>query len=423
MVRLYLQIFYRYCFSTRAGSIVRSMARISWVGTLIGVAALILISSIMNGFNRSIRTKLLAVEPHVVISNVDPVLARAELSQLNEPSSARRFGSHFTEFVSQDVILRSLDGHFSGAVAKALPESEIYDFLNRAMHLKYRNGKGPDIPRESVILDAHEAIIGSDLARDLNLFEGDEVMVIPPETLLLPAGEAPKYERMRVKSIVNTELPEVDNKLMLYRLGSGTEVAHLRFQSTAQEERGFEMRLSKPTDADDVKVYLAMHLGPVAKIETWGDRNHALFFALKLEKIAMLSFLSLGVLIASFSLITVLTLLLSQKRREIGLLMALGLSEQRTKRLFLALGMVLSGFGLFSGVTIGLLTSIWLERHPLEILPDIYYDSALPSEINYVFVGAVAVGCLVVAGLSAYGPVRRYLRFSPSENLRPYVAD
>jgi lipoprotein-releasing system permease protein len=409
MVSLYFQIFYRYCFSSRAGAIVRSMARISWVGTLIGVAALILISSVMNGFNRSIRTKLLAVEPHIVVTHVDPVLARAELSRIK--------GAHIAEFVSQDVILRSLDGHFSGAVAKALPENEIYEFLNRAVHLKYKNGVGPDLPRDVMSLAANEAIVGNDLARDLNVFEGDELMVIPPETLLLPPGETPKYERMRVKTIVSTELPEVDNKLLLYRLGSG---AALRFQSSSQEERGFEVRLSSPSRADDEKEFLAKYLGAKVTIETWGDRNRALFFALKLEKIAMLSFLSLGVLIASFSLITVLTLLLSQKRKEIGLLMALGLSGEMTKRLFLAVGVVLSGFGLFAGAALGVVVSLLLEKYPLEILPDIYYDSALPSEINWIFVISVALGCLVVAALSAYGPVRRYLRFSPSENLRPY---
>ncbi len=413
MIQLYFQIFYRYCFSTRAGSIVRSMARISWVGTMIGVTALILISSIMNGFNRSIRTKLLAVEPHLVISNIDPIFARAELAKID--------GAHVVEFVSQDVILRSLDGRFSGAVAKGLPDGEIYDFLNRAIHLKYKKGVGPDIPQETTTLGAHEAIVGSELARDLNLFEGDEVMVIPPETLLLPAGEAPKYERMRIKSIVNTELPEIDNKLMLYRLAEGGPA--LRFQSLSQEERGFELRIANPAVADDIKESLATHFGRDTKIETWGDRNRALFFALRLEKTAMMSFLGLGVLIASFSLVTVLVLLLSQKRKEIGLLMALGLSAQSTRRLFLSLGVVLSGFGLFSGVIIGLTISWLLEKYPLEILPDIYYDSALPSEINYTFVAAVAICCLLVALLSAVGPVRRYLRLSPSENLRPYSVD
>lgn len=413
MIKLYLQIFYRYCFSSRAGSIIRSMARISWVGTLIGVAALILISSIMNGFNRSIRTKLLAIEPHLVISNVDPIFARAELTKIAN--------AKIVDFVAQDIILRSLDGRFSGAVAKGLPSNEIYSFLNRAMHLKYKHGDGPDLPLESTELAKNEAIIGSELARELNIFEGDEVMVIPPETLLMPAGEAPKYERMRVKSIVNTELPEVDNKLMLYRLSENG--AAYRFQSTSQEERGFELRLENPSRADELKAELQTKFNSDAKVESWGDRNHALFFALKLEKIAMMSFLSLGVLIASFSLITILVLLLSQKRKEIGLLMALGLSAKDTRRLFLSLGMVLSGFGLFVGVLLGLSLSWLLEKYPLEILPDIYYDSALPSEINYTFVAAVAAACLVVALLSALGPVRQYLKLSPSQNLRPFVAD
>jgi lipoprotein-releasing system permease protein len=414
MLKLYFQIFYRYCFSNRAGSIVRSMARISWLGTLIGVVALILISSIMNGFNRSIRHKLLAVEPHIIVSNVDDVFARAELDKIP--------GITVAPFTSQDVILRSLDGHFSGAVAKGLNQNDIYSFLNLAIHLKYKHGEGPDLPPESVLLGEKEMIVGSELARDLNLFEGDEVMVIPPETLLMPAGEVPKYERMRVKTIVSTELPEIDDKLMIFRLGGV-----MGFEKSAvaggQAEHGFELRLKNSDSADSLKETLQARWGKGAKIETWSERNRALFFALKLEKIAVMSLLGLSVLIASFSLITVLVLLISQKRKEIGLMMSLGLSAAKTRRLFLSLGVILSGFGLFGGLIIGLGISFFLEKHPLEILPDIYYDSALPSEISYSFVGGVAICCLAVAALSAYAPVRKYLVLSPTENLRPYVPD
>jgi lipoprotein-releasing system permease protein len=210
--------------------------------------------------------------------------------------------------------------------------------------------------------------------------------------------------------------------MVLYRLSE----APLRFRSE-QEQRGYELRLPDSATAENVagelrQLLKAADAGEV-NVATWGDRNRALFFALKLEKGAMMTFLGLSVLITSFSLVTVLVMLLSQKRKEIGLLMALGLSQRATRSLFLSLGLVLSGVGLFFGLFSGVAVSLFLAKYPLEILPDVYYDSSLPSEVNFTFVIGVGIACLLLAFASAFWPVRHYLRRSPAENLRVFVAE
>lgn len=400
------------------------MARLCWIATLIGVFSLIVVSSIMNGFNRSIRTKLLAVEPHLVVTASDENLAPVR------PFIDSLSGAEKLPFAKQDVIVRTLDGHFSGAVAKGLPTAGIAGFLRRVADLRMKEGAKSHVDLNDAELDTHEILMGVDLARDLSLFEGDEVMLIPPETLLLPQGESPKYEKMRIKALFSSEFQDADSKLILFKMNERP----LRFQVASSQETGIELRFKRPDDAEGLKEEIlrkfggsatgdGAHADPKLKVETWADRNSALFFALKLEKMAMSSFLGLAVLITCFSLVTVLVMLISQKRKEIGLLMALGLSRAKTQKLFLWIGICLSGFGLFAGLILGVIVSLLIEAYPVDILPDIYFDSSLPAQVNFTMVGFVALGSLCVAFLAAYVPVRMYLKNSPADNLRLVVSE
>ena len=364
----------------------------------------------MNGFNRSIRKKLHSVEPHLVVVGKTDDLQTAEQRLKSEPDIT------FNYFFRQDVILRTLDGRFAGGVAKGLAQNAVYNFLNEAHKLQFKSQFVEALDSEAAALSANEVAVGAELARDLNLFEGDEVLLIPPEVLINPRGEVTRFERMKVKTTFSTDISEVDSKLVLFEI----KKTPLKFQSKASGEDGIEVFMRDPRLATDLQKKLGAELTSEsdARIETWADRNRALFFALRLEKAAMTTFLSLSILITCFSLITVLTMLISNKRKEIGLLMSIGFSRQRVSNLFLQLGLLLSGIGLFGGLGLGLLTSWLIEKYPLEILPDIYFDSSIPSEINYGFISIVTLFCFVIAFLAAYVPVQLYLQKSPAENLR-----
>ncbi|MCB0350460.1 MAG: FtsX-like permease family protein [Bdellovibrionales bacterium] len=414
-MNIFVLFFRRYLFSSRSGAVVKTMARLCWSATLIGVFSLIIVSSIMNGFNRSIRTKLLSVEPHLsIVSDENTLLAIQGQIDLDKVEELNRFAR-------QDVIIRTLDGRFSGGIAKGLEADGLYNFMNRLFKLKFKQGSRVEFDAAQAELGSNELMIGTDLARELNLFEGDEVVLIPPESLLGPSSEMPKFERMRIKTIFTTEFAEVDSKLLLFKLSESP----MRFQSKVSGEQGLELRLKNPDDFTGMKSYLQALIAPEASVtlESWADRNKALFFALRLEKAAMTTFLGLSVLITCFSLITVLVMLISQKRKEIGLLMSIGFSKKNTERLFLSIGVFLSSFGLFAGLILGVVVSVLIDKYPLYILPDIYYDSSLPSELSASFVVGVTLFCVLIAIMAAYWPVRLYMKNTPSENLRQFVAD
>ncbi|HMN69593.1 MAG TPA: FtsX-like permease family protein, partial [Bdellovibrionales bacterium] len=263
---------------------------------------------------------------------------------------------------------------------------------------------------ESTDLEAGEIILGVDLARSMGIFEGDEVILVPPETLLLPKGEVPKFQKFKVKALLNTQMPEFDSKLLFYNV----ERLAPRMRSLSREH-GYEIRLQDAYEADRVKRGLAER-GIAA--QTWGERDTSLFFALKMESFAMTLFLSLAVLITSFSIVTVMVLLMSQKRQDIGMFMALGLSVRRTRWVFLRVGLLLSYLGIISGILLGTAVSLFLELHPMELLPDIYTDSTLPAKLTGRIMLFVIGSSSLIAVLGSALPVWRYVMANPSEALR-----
>jgi lipoprotein-releasing system permease protein len=180
-------------------------------------------------------------------------------------------------------------------------------------------------------------------------------------------------------------------------------------------ETGYEVRLRDPYEADRVKAKLeekGIHA------QTWGERDTSLFFALKIESYAMALFLTLAVLITSFSIVTVMVLLMSQKRQDIGMFMALGLSVRRTRVVFLKVGLLLSYLGILAGVVLGAGVCIFLEIHPLELLPDIYTDSTLPAKLTWRILAFVLGMSSLIAVLGSTLPVWRYVLGTPAESLR-----
>jgi lipoprotein-releasing system permease protein len=386
-----------YLLSKRSGALVRIIAWHCILGIGMGVAALIIVLSVMNGFNQTIRNRMLSVDPHLVITT----------PKLPNPDDLQKFSSTVTKtaaidqvdrFEAQDIILRSMEGMFGGAIAKGYEPSTLNALMKRIWH-----GTG-----EAPVLKPNEVILGVDLARALGIFEGDDVILVPPETLLLPKGEIPHFRKFRVRSLLNTQMPDIDSKVLFYNFNSN-------MPRSLSVVNGYEVRLKDPYEAEAVRDKLkAMGI----KGQTWMERDTSLFFALKMESFAMALFLSLAVLITSFSIVIVMVLLMSQKRQDIGMLMALGLSLRQTRIVFLRVGLLLSFIGISGGMIFGTAVCLFLDWYPLELLPDIYTDSTLPAKLTLRIIYFVAGSSTVIAILGSWLPVWRYVLANPSESLR-----
>ncbi len=417
-MRFAWEIFRHYLLSRRAGALVRTVAWICIGGVALGVTALVVVTSVMNGFNDQIRKRLLAVEPHLVV-RVPGATTPEQVMASEIFLGARARADHRVEiYENQEVIIRTVEGLFQGALAKGVEPGTLAYIIRQSREIadlgrarRTSDADSPELVDESLRLGPGEVMIGIDLARVLGIFEGDKIVVIAPEALLLPAGQAPPFERVTVKGFLRTNLQDIDSNMMFF----GRAQTFNALRKSPSREVGFEVRLPNPMNAETVKTEL---IAKGASAQTWIDRNSALFYALKLEKVAMSAILGLAALIASFSIVTVLVLLLMQKRKDIGLLMAVGLSPRATRRLFIRVGLILSSIGIVGGLLVGLSICFVVARYPLPILPNIYYDATIPASIDPRFI----LGILVVAGLisyfSAYWPARSATMELPSEALR-----
>lgn len=403
------EFFRKYLFSPRAGAVIRKVSWLTVIGLGLSVTALIVVLSVMAALNHNIEDRTLAVEPHLTIQI--PGINQGALLEAHPITAKLRQHPEIKVdvFESQDVILRTVDGHFKGGIARGVSQQSLDRML---LDMQKLDQKRKDLPFTPETLGPGEVILGVDLAVALGVFEGDPLMVIPPEELLLPPTETPKYEKVTVKKIISTSLADVDAQDLFYVRGNALK----SFKQAASKKTYIEIKVPNPYNMEPWKKEVASF--PEAVLETWRERNSALFFALRLEKLVIGLFLGLAALIASFSMISVLALLISQKRREIGILQAIGFSQRRVRNLFMQIGFALALAGLLAGIFFGSGISLWIEAHPLNVLPDIYYDSQVPADWDPVFVLTILVTGIVMALAGSFLISRSASLEVPAEALR-----
>lgn len=403
--------FERYLFSERAGSLVKRIAWLSISSMTVAIMSFILVLSIMAGLHKNINLRILALEPHLSMEfdkdkTEESILSHPSIKKINSLSKI----SETQLFDRQDVILRTVDGIFHGAVARGVTEKTLNSMVKRLEELPQQSGNFHSIALE--IPEEDEVVIGSSLAKQMNLYEGDYATILPPEALLMAPGENPQFSKVMVKQIISTNVHDLDSQMVLYQRGK----ALLNFSRTGSRTIGVEVWLKDPYDASSIKESLGSF--KEVKVETWRERNSAIFQALKLEKLMLGSFLGLSALITTFSIWSVLSLLIAQKKKEMGLLMAIGFSRKQLRDLFQKLGLYLAGIGLGVGVVLGVLISLYIEKYPLKILPDIYYDSEVPAKVEFNFISFVLIITILFIFLAIRLTMKRILSLKPSEALR-----
>lgn len=404
-----LEFFRKYLFSARAGALVKKISWLTVIGLTISVSSLVIVISVMTALNHNIQDRTLAVEPHLTIEV--PGVKSAKLLDVHPLVTKLRQDPTLKVqiFENQDVILRTLDGHFRGGVARGLSQESLDRML---LEMHKLNNKKKLTPMTPELLAPGEVLMGIDLAVALGVFEGDSLMVVPPESLLLPAGEVPKYEKVKVKKIISTSLADIDANNIFYVRDHTLQ----RLRDSQSRQIGIEVWTPNPSKADSYKD--EMKGFPEIRVQTWKERNSALFFALRLEKIVITLFLSLAALIASFSMISVLVLLISQKRREIGILQAIGFSKKHVQKLFMQIGLCLGAMGLGAGLIIGSCISYGIELHPLNVLPDIYYDSEIPAYLDMGFVFVILILGSLIGLAGSYFSSKGAAQVLPADALR-----
>lgn len=391
--------------SNRSGALVRRITILSFAVISLSLMVFFIVLFVMNGMNKNIKTRIMKLEPHLTTINSAQQDSEVQKHSVNSES---------IKYQTLDLILRTIDGQFRGAEAVGYTAEGLSLWAERLKQIKSIASHDIYFSEFDLVdlkLQENEVAVGVDLARSLGLLEGDELTLIPPETLLLSALETPVFQKVTVKRILSMDLYDLDSKLLLFNSEKSLKV----LAKTLSRKTGFHIWFNKVERADEVKRSLATKS---IVSETWQEKNSDLFFALKLEKLMIGVFLGLAGLIASSSVLTVLALLMSQKKRDIAIIKTLGLSQKRTLRLFTKIGLWISGGAIALGSVLGIGISLYIQYNPVNILPNIYYDSSIPASVEYSFVVVVLIISGLLAFLGSYFPAKATLKIQPAILLR-----
>lgn len=410
------QLFRHFIFSQRAGALIKRISWLSLIGITISVTAFLVVLFVMNGMNASIKKRIIGLEPHLY-AQVAGVKSAAVLETLPVFQRIKENPENKAYvYESQDVIIRTQDGQFRGGIARGVSKESLSHFIEQ---LRKMDNKVQDATSNTDFWDSQnmpgegEIMLGVDLAHSLGVFEGDYVTVVSPSGLLLPPGETPKFERVKVKRIVTTSLADVDGQYVFYQRG----LALATLVEEGLKQLGIEVWLADETTLQSVKEDL-LKFSDVS-VESWMDRNSALLYALKLEKLTIGTFLGLAGMIAASSILTVLALLLSQKRRDIAVLRTIGFSAKQTVRTFTQMGFMLASSGVLAGVLLGTGIGLYIQANPIQLKESqIYYDPSIPALVDYSLVFGVLILSGLICWFGSYIPARTASEVEPSEALR-----
>ena len=422
LTNLPLFIGLRYMRSKRRDSFVSFISLFSLAAMALGVTALIVVLSVMNGFDREIKMRLLRVVPHVTVTSPQG-LDRAQINQFEAELKASADNAPVQVLsvvpMLQSFVMGSSKGNQTGLVLQGIdPESRTGEKLAENMISGYVGQ-----------LRAGEfgVVVGSQVARKLDLFVGDRLQLTLPSVTVTPAGVFPRIKRVTVTGIFQVGA-QVDASVVFIHYRDGQKLLRLgdRFQ-------GVQLELSDAFVADNwlaaqsSKSFLNGSLKDDLKWRTWSDNMGTLFQAMRMEKVIVSLLLSVIIAVAAFNIVASLVLMVSDKRKDIAVIRTLGATSGTVMKIFVIQGLAVGSLGILAGTLLGCLLAYFVGDivAGLEVLsgsyifdPSIYLISALPSEIIFSDVAMVVGGALVISFLATLYPAWRAGKVLPAEALR-----
>tara|TARA_B100001057_G_scaffold456240_1_gene503464 strand:+ start:505 stop:1740 length:1236 start_codon:yes stop_codon:yes gene_type:complete len=387
----------------------RFVALASLLGMMVGVAALITVLSVMNGFGGELHQRLLIVTPDMVLKSANP--SEAALSELLTAATEQSAVVAATPFHQGTALLRHA-GQSRGVQVVGAPESGLRDVIDLESHITFGDLQALEREPFSVIL-------GADLARLLRARPGDDVDILLPRLTVSPMGVFPKSRSLRVVGTFAVGAPP------------DAEVAYVA-EATARRllgpagTQGIQLRLSDRELVSQVTAAIRPRVEASTQIRDWRGSQGSLFAAIKMEKITVGILLTSVILVAAFNLISTLTMSVTEKRGDIAILQVLGLPATKLLILFLGHGLLLALLGISLGAVAGVALattisdlSLWVEQAFGLVLfdPAIYYIGGLPSTLLWGDVAAVVAVAFVLSLLASVYPAWRAAQVPPAEVL------
>ena len=402
----------RYTRAKRRNHFISFISLASMLGIAIGVTALITVLSVMNGFERELRTRILGMASHATISAVEGGLAdwpaAAEMARKNAALEA------LAPYIEGEGMVK-VGSELSGTLLRGvLPDMEA-QVSAIAEHMKA--GALADLKP-----GAFNIVLGYEIAQALGVGIGDKIDLMIPQASVTPAGVLPRFRRFNVAGVFRIGMYEFDRGLVLVHLADAQ--ALLRMGDTVT---GIRLKLHDLFEAPRVSRELAGEMPGLYYVSDW-TRSHANFFrAVRTEKMVMFIILSLIVGVAAFNIVSTLVMVVQDKQSDIAILRTLGATPRSVMAIFMVQGSIIGIIGTLLGVSGGVALALNVETLvPLLeaatgnqfLSPDVYYISDLPSELKSSDVMKIGLLSLSLGLLSTLYPAYRASRVLPAEALR-----
>ena len=398
--------------ATRRNGFISFISGVSMLGIALGVAALIIVLSVMNGFQKEVRDRMLSVVSHIEIftpgGDAMPDVAKtmAEARQNPNVIGAAPF------VAAQALVARGED--MRGALLRGIDPALEPEVTDMATGIQQQ-------ALQALTPGSFNVVLGSELARILGVEAGDQVTLVAPSGQVTPAGVVPRLKQMNVVGTFNSGHYEYDSALVLMHYEDAAKLFRL------EGPTGVRLKLKNLHDAPEVVQQLAKTLSGHLLIRDWTQQNKTWFAAVQVEKRMMFIILTLIVAVAAFNLVTTLVMTVTDKRADIAILRTLGASPRSIMGVFVVQGALVGVIGTLAGLALGLLIACnidvivpAIERalHTSFLPKDIYLISRMPSEPQSADIVPITVISLILAFVATLYPSWRASRVNPAEALR-----
>lgn len=401
----------RYLRSRRKEGFISVIAGFSFIGIMLGVATLIIVMAVMNGFRQELFAKMLGLNGHVVVHSLDANFSDYDTVATN----VRKLrGVKYALPLIEGQVMISTPSSSSGALVRGLREEDIKRLKAVSDSVRFGTLDG---------FDAKAGVaIGTRLANELNVKVGDQVTLLTPRGASTALGTAPRVKRYPVLAIFEIGMSEYDSSILFMPLRE----AQLYF-SKPDSVTVLEVVLNSPDEVIKLGPKIIEAGGPSVYISDWRQRNATFFTALQVERNVMFLILTLIVLVAALNIISGLIMLVKDKGRDIAILRTMGASRTAVMRIFFITGAAIGVVGTLAGLGLGVLICLNIERirefigwiTDTELFsPELYYLSQLPAEMDLGETVSVVIMALVLSILATLYPSWRASRLDPVEALR-----
>ncbi len=409
---LSLYVGLRYTRSRRRNHFISFISLISTVGIALGVIVLITVLSVMNGFHKEVRERILGMASHGDVQALDGRMHDWEQAMQHARTHPRVLGA--APYVEGQAML-SHRREVTGAIVRGVDPALEQDVVDVGAHMV--TGALTDLTPGD-----YKIILGRELAGVLGVTVGDKVTVIVPKITVTVAGSMPRLKRFTVSGLFEVGMGEYDR---------GVAIVHIRDAAILQElgdaVSGVRLRIDDVWAARQVAFELAESLSGRYRVLNWTDYHRNFFAALKMEKRMMGLLLFFIVVIAAFNIVSTLVMMVVDKQSDIAILKTFGASPGQVMRVFIVQGATLGAIGTLIGVVAGLALALNIESAVAAVEqafgiqfidPSIYYIAKLPSDVQTLDVLLVGLGSFLLSLLMTLAPAWRAYRTQPAEALR-----